>query len=212
MSTIEQVLKAESIVPSRVAFIGPDLSVLGRETQFDYASLSSQTKPIISRLIDAGATQFVTNAEWGFSQVMFWSIDSVITDRKLHDTINNSLYIPFMQQSDAWGDNGIFGRTMYGKLKAFADNIVCVQTIPDNASSEIRYDALLTADRALIDYSDILVTALPSYDIDCAGGEVKTAVTYAKNTNKPVLAMIYSIAADGRNMNTMCITEFALIQ
>ncbi len=212
MSTIEQTLKAKSITPSHVAFIGPDLSVLGKETQFDYISLSAQIKPIINKLINAGTTQFVTNAEQGFSQVIFWSIDSVITDLRLHDTINNSLCIPFMQQSDNWDDSGTFGRTLYSKLKAFANNITCAQTVSDDASPETKHDALLAADRAMIDRSDILVTALPSYDMDCAGREVKSAITYARNMNKPVLAMIYSITTDYRNINTMCITEFALIK
>lgn len=124
---------------------------------------------VINRLIERGATHFISGVAMGFDT---WVAEDIINIKKQHDDISLECAIPFPGQADKWSFKDKRRRT---QILRHADSEI---TLREHYTD----DCFFARNRYMVDKADVVVCA---YD-GKRGGTAYT-VDYAKKQNKIVI-------------------------
>lgn len=124
LHTIQNPYKATSVTftghrPSKLCPNG----LIRQAYQADfYQNFIPDLTKCLEQYLNIGMDTFITGGAQGFDQLVFLAVEEL---KQLHPgkTIRNVVYVPFEGQENAWKDDGIFGRSSYQSMLAYADHI-----------------------------------------------------------------------------------------
>ncbi len=155
-----------------VAFTGyrPDkMPFTESDTDATYRAFRESLSAVISRLLERGATHFISGVAMGFD---IWAAEEILKEKKKTPSIHLECAIPFPAQADTWQKDYKKRRE---KILKEADESVTL-------SKEYTKECFFVRNRYMVDKSDVVVCA---YDGQ-RGGTAYT-VNYALEKKKIVI-------------------------